>query len=330
MSHTLPRIYAFDVLKFLGALAIALLHFNWKIIPQGYLFVELFFMIGGFLLYQHLPVYKEHTLTTTLIKRLKDFYFYYILALVLKMILSQSIPSLSQILSSLLFLGDVGLGQRWHYEALWFLGVYLYCYMGYVFLYSRISEKNALNITVALVFITLFAIYTYSPDHALNKTYEMSVGPFQFGLLRGVAGIGMGILIAKMTNLYKEPKSFIYVIGESLSIIIVLHYLFLTATTDYDIINYVLIAIIISSLYLSPNCLNQLLEAIGKKFSYICSLSLPIYIFHCVVINILQKLNYSTNDYPPLLYLLLVVLFAIMMKTIYLFLTILIQKIKRS
>ena len=51
------RIYVFDLLKLLGAIGVSLLHYNWKLIPQGYLLVEMFFIMSGFCLY--LPSFWE-------------------------------------------------------------------------------------------------------------------------------------------------------------------------------------------------------------------------------------------------------------------------------
>lgn len=82
MKETSQRIYAFDLLKFIGAIGIATLHFNWKLIPQGYLFVEMFFIISGFLLYLNVERYKQQNYISILIKRIDSFYLFYILAII--------------------------------------------------------------------------------------------------------------------------------------------------------------------------------------------------------------------------------------------------------
>ena len=76
MNETSQRIYAFDLLKFIGAIGIATLHFNWKLIPQGYLFVEMFFIISGFLMYYHKDKYIESNIVKVIMTRISGYYLY--------------------------------------------------------------------------------------------------------------------------------------------------------------------------------------------------------------------------------------------------------------
>lgn len=309
------RIYAFDVLKLLGAIGIALLHFNWKLIPQGYLFVEMFFILSGYLLYSNISRYKEQNWVSILIKRLKSFYVLYIFVL-LGQILLNSKPSLPNFISALFLLGDIGLGDRFSYGALWFLGVYIYCFMFYILLFKTLQEKQALLITAVIVLICLFSFYTFSAYHALNKTYEMTIGPFQFGLMRGLAGIGWGICLHALTpKNYHLNQLLVNVVFILLSGLFVF-YIFHKVTPAYDFINYLVISGIIFLINSKKGCINILLQSLGRKFHYVCSLSLPIYIFHCLVIDILNKLNTSSQGYSPVLYMLWVVLMAVVMERI--------------
>ena len=306
------RIYAFDVLKFVGSIGIALLHFNWRLIPQGYLFVELFFIISGFLLYKNKVNYIEKDIKSILAKRLRSFYLLYLFVIIGQIFLN-NFPSFADFFSSLFMLGDIGLGKRFNYGALWFLGVYVYCFIFYVLIFKTFQVKQALFIIGIIMIVTLCSMYTFSPGHALNRTYEVTIGPFQFGLLRGIAGIGIGILCASVSSAEQE----ISILQLYISVFLVgllVFYLFHQATPSYDYINYIVICGLLQSLIIKNNKLSEFLNYLGQKFQYICSLSLPIYIFHCMVIVILKKLNYSTQDYPPLIYLLWVVLFAIVME----------------
>ena len=154
------RIYVFDLLKLLGAIGVSLLHYNWKLIPQGYLLVEMFFIMSGFCLYLRLPFYSRKSLWQIFARRLGSFYAFYLMALFLQIILSGKIPAPYLLANSVLFLGDLGIGPRFAYGSLWFLGVYLFCFMGYMFLFRVISVEKALLIIFATVFVLLCSAYT--------------------------------------------------------------------------------------------------------------------------------------------------------------------------
>ncbi len=266
-------------------------------------------MISGILLFQNLNHYMEQNYLSILVKRLKSFYIMFIVAIAFHAFLN-GLPPLFGIINSLLFLGDLGLGQRFNYGALWFLGVYVFSFMFYIAIFKSFSSSRSLFVIFSIVFISLFSVYTYSPDHVLNRTYEISIGPFQFGLIRGIIGIGLGILLGASFNPLSKIKKHHWLIIEIGAVLIMAKYLFLAPTPQYDFINYIIVAVLLSSISLSHNPLNSFINFIGKKFSYICSLSLPIYIFHSVVIDILKKMDYSANNYSPLLYIVEVIIFA--------------------
>lgn len=309
MKEMSQRIYVFDLLKFIGAIGIATLHFNWKLIPQGYLFVEMFFIISAFLLYLNVEQYKQQNYISILIKRIDSFYLFYILAIIAQISLNGA-PSLANFLSSLLFLGDIGLGQRYTYGALWLLGVYVFCFMFYIGIFFSLETKKAFLAVGIIVFLSLFSIYTYSPAHALNRTYEITVGPFQFGLLRGIIGIGWGILLATIGKKSILSSTKISWLG-LISIILILIYIFHQATPMYDIINYFTQSLLILMCYMHKEKLNQY---INGKISFIFSLSLPVYIFHPFVIDVLKKEDVDLSTFNWFIYIGLVLFMAISMR----------------
>lgn len=311
----MPRIYAFDVLKIFGALGISLLHFNWRLIPQGYLFVEMFFIMSGFCLYLHLSSYANKTLFEIFIKRLQTFYFYYLMVMLLQIILSEEFPPLYLLVNAAFFLGNLGFGIRWGYGALWFLPVYLLSFMFYVSLFKIISVKKALLIVWCIVFLSLWMVYNYSPAHNLNMVNEVTCGIFQLGILRGVIGIGLGILTAAVTLNFKQTE--IIKIAGILSFFFLINIIFRSATTNYDFISYIVFCTIISWCYIYSNLGNTIFEKLGKPLFYFCSLSLPVYVFHMFIVDLLIKAFNTTDNTPPIIYLIIVVLFAAAMKALY-------------
>ena len=289
------RIYVFDLLKLLGAIGVSLLHYNWKLIPQGYLLVEMFFIMSGFCLYLRLPFYSRKSLWQIFARRLGSFYAFYLMALFLQIILSGKIPAPYLLANSVLFLGDLGIGPRFAYGSLWFLGVYLFCFMGYMFLFRVISVEKALLIIFATVFVLLCSAYTYSPAHCLNRVSEAIVGPFQFGVLRGIIGLGWGILTAAAVVQLKQIKPVKCILAGGLSVAFLIYYLVHTATVSYDFINYAVIAVLVSSCYGGAEQLNKVFAGLGQKFFYFCSLSLPIYIFHMGCCRYDTKVRFYTS-----------------------------------
>ena len=81
------RIYVFDLLKLLGAIGVSLLHYNWKLIPQGYLLVEMFFIMSGFCLYLRLPFYSRKSLWQIFARRIGSFYAFYLINKIFKSVL---------------------------------------------------------------------------------------------------------------------------------------------------------------------------------------------------------------------------------------------------
>ena len=295
VNGTLNRIYAFDILKFFGAIGIALLHYDWHLIPQGFLLVEMFFMMSGFCLYLNINNYMSSNLKMLLVKRLKSFYILYIIALFGQMIVTERLFSLANFLNAIFFLDSIGLAKRYAYGAWWFLGVWLFCYLFYVNLFRVCSKKISVLIIFVIVFMGLCSIYTYSPGHNLNLVDQINIGPFQFGLIRGFVGIGFGILLSYFIEHMPKTNSYLTVLVMGVSLILLLTYLCASASSAYDLLNYIVVALIISCIYLSTNQCIHFMNILGERFKNVFSLSLAIYIFHPIVIHALKRV---LQNYP--------------------------------
>lgn len=310
------QIYAFNILKFFASIGIALLHFNWHIIPQGYLLVEMFFMLSGFFLFLNIENYQKLDVKKILWKKLKKFYLLYILALFGQMIVSGHLFSLADFLATVFFLDSLGISKRYAYGAWWFFGVWIFCYTFYIKMFSVYNQKKALFIIFSIVFVCISSAYTYSPGHCLNRVDQILIGPFQFGLIRGLSGIGLGILLSYLIKNMDKVNSTIIIVLEVLSLCLLLKYLCKDATSAYDFLNYVNVSSIILCVYLASDKYMYFVNLVGKKCKNFFSLSLPIYIFHPIVCYTLKKFNYEIQEYPVWLYLIWVVLLAFIMQYI--------------
>lgn len=96
-----------DLMKLFFSLIICTLHYNWRIVPQGYLCVEFFFISTGYLIYKRRQHYYDKDLLTLILRKLKSFYFYYLFLVILDGILrfaQGNQISVSDIVASLFFL----------------------------------------------------------------------------------------------------------------------------------------------------------------------------------------------------------------------------------
>lgn len=95
--------YCYNIIKFLGALIIASLHYNWKICPQGYLIADFFFILTGFLIYKGKEKYYNKSDFQIISSKLKSIYFYYIFLIILDLIyriIIGNIPNVVSFISS--------------------------------------------------------------------------------------------------------------------------------------------------------------------------------------------------------------------------------------
>ena len=160
-------------------------------------------------------------------------------------------------------------------------------------------------------------MYHISPNQSIMWTFEEDyyILSLPFCFWRGFVGIGIGLCYGQLSKI-KHSTLLICPSLLTIGLMSGIGYIFIAnlgAKYDYLIsfISGILLIIIYNN---NRAILIKFLNLFGKRFSYICSLSLPIYIFHVVVIDILKKLNYSTQDYPPLLYLFWVVLLSVVME----------------
>lgn len=313
------RIYAFDVLKFMLAIVIILFHLSWKLMPQGYLAVEIFFVISGFLMSLNYHKYQNGNILVLWKNRLYSYYAYYLIFLLLSFSFFIRPINLSDIINACFFLQFLGIGTRMVSNVLWFLGIYTYVYVIYLILIKNVkSEKLFTLLPICLVWI-MVKMYHISPNQSIMWTFEEDyyILSLPFCFWRGFVGIGIGLCCGQLS---KTKYSILLIFPSLLAIGLIsgIGYIFTTnlgARYDYLIsfISGILLIIIYNS---NQAILIKFLNFLGKRFYYICSLSLPIYIFHVVVIDVLKKMNYSTNDYPPLKYALEVVVFASLMQFI--------------
>ncbi|MEI0799709.1 acyltransferase family protein [Brachyspira intermedia] len=307
------RNYSIDIIKFIASIFIATLHFNWKFIPQGYLMVELFFIISGIFIFLKRDKYYDSSIFSIIIRKIKNIYPFYILSMLLYLFLIKFNTTLSDIIMSILLIPDIGIGNRIMPGYLWFIGVYFYIYIFYLILLKNTSEKSFILLTYIIVFFTMSILYFYS-EGILNRTYENYIFFLPQGFYRGILGIGIGIIIGYFIQNKEIKKSTIltYTIEIIISIFI-LYFVFRNVTKEYDFISYFAFSLLLILIFIYDN---RLLNYIGKKYNKLFSTYNVIYIFHGILILILFKYNFKNTLINLFIYIAILVSISILFKKI--------------
>lgn len=144
-----------------------------------------------------------------------------------------------------------------------------------------------ITIVAIALFVFVSAMYEASPPHTLNHTHEVMVGFLNFGLVRGVVGIGFGVILGLIVEkVNKKLPMFFSIFMIVMATLFICYYTKLAVTPKYDYINYFAMGLIVWMTYRTKDFMNQMLESCIKSRAW-CFIggSLEIYIFHMVVVE---------------------------------------------
>lgn len=195
-----------EFFRFLFMLVLAIWHFELiNFFKHGYLVVEFYFILSGFLLYQSFLKRNVGTVQYTL-KKIKRFYLEYLIAFALIYLLNLyymrfSFNSLSieyvfdnviRIIPELLFLQDMGIFRGGFNYPLWYLSVLI---VGGGLLYGMLNTSRRITINIILpVLIILVYTYLFSLEKSSLENWDI-IACFPLPLLRGMADISVGVLV---------------------------------------------------------------------------------------------------------------------------------------
>lgn len=309
MKEISQRIYAFDLLKFFLCIVIATFHFSWKYAPQGYLAVEIFFVISGFLMYYHKDKYIESNIVKVIMTRISGYYLYYVIFLFFSFVFIIRPINFSDILNSMLFLQFLGIGNKVISNILWFLGCYTYIYILYIILLKKYST-NLFNILPFLLIFFMVHMYTISPNKSIMWTYEKDYYIFglPFCVLRSIVSMGIGLCFGTIANRYPIKIRFSY-LYELFLLVMIFYIFFCNVGAAYDYLISLMAGVLCYLLH-CDNVTNHYRKP-NNSLMLICKLSLPVYIFHPFILDILNKKASNENWY---IYITLVLLFSTFMQ----------------
>jgi peptidoglycan/LPS O-acetylase OafA/YrhL len=240
------RIISVDILRIVLAFFIALLHLNWEFCPQGYLSVEIFFVLSGYFFALNYGAKRDIPIINALVRKIKPYYVYYIFAVIAFAVISGKTPSLSQSLNVLLMWNLIGMAPQYGLGGWWFLGVYTYVTVFYYLLFRLLPQKKALLLTVIGCFLLLNALYFLSPVNNINISKEVRVFNIIFGFCRGVLAVGVGILFGSVHERFKSLLPVWCRLAGLIILSIGVIYIFLhSVTAAYDFLIYPLSGLLV-------------------------------------------------------------------------------------
>ena len=328
------RSLALDFWKFIASIIISLLHYEWHIVPQGYLSVELFFLIAGYLIYSRRNHYQKQRMCTIFLSKITSIYTYWIIIVTLGVFFclftgkycwplktwAIMITKMLLFIPYLLETKITSIESFWlPFGQLWYIPVWLFVSLVAI---VRIKNARIVKYSIALfAFLFLAIVYNATNFHGLNITVEQSIGMVPFGVVRGLQDIFIGLLLGiisedlklwvKSTDITKNGKLFFTII--ELGCILVLFMIWTARNIAYNI-DYLFIAVFSVILLMNEIQLDYISTFLNteNKYNNFYKLSTPIYFYHFVIIQLMSTIGLlELNIYRIILYLVLVMVLSI-------------------
>lgn len=290
------RYTSIEALRFIFMLVIVAWHFS-RINPftHGYIAVDFFFILSGFLLYGSLVRHKYDALQYTIAK-LKRFYPEYFIVFIigfllkLKILLRDSdvVAIFFNAISECLLIHSVGIFGGGVNPASWYISVLL---VGGGILYAILHWNRKVALSVIFPLLVLLS-YTYllglggSLEQFANDRFISQC------LLRGMAGMALGIVLAAFFKRYSDllnRKHLWLDIACLLSMVIICIVLF--STKYYDRFALLAFSVLIVSCFVPSTLINRVFKSfIWKKLG---GGTFEMLLVHCPIIWVVNNLTRS-------------------------------------
>lgn len=317
--------HSIEALRFIFMLVIAVWHFG-RINPftHGYIAVDFYFILSGYLLYNSYNRHKYDALQYTLAK-LKRFYpeyfIIFVVAFFMKLnILLRDSDTASVLMNSMsegLLLHGVGIFDGSINPASWYVSVLL---VGGGILYSTLYCNKKASLSFIFPILVLFS-YTYLLGFNGSLEQFANDGFVSQCLLRGMAGMALGTILAAFKDRYTmvlEKKSRWLDVACLLAVIIVCVVLF--SAMHYDRFALLAFSILVISCFVPSTLINRVFKSgVWMKLG---GITFEMLLVHCPIIWVINNLTRSIILSPigflglTIVYIILVLLSSVALKFI--------------
>lgn len=292
----MKRNYAIDFFRIFFTCLICMHHFqdvfNVSIIKSGYVAVEFFFILSGFLLYKSFQRNPEESAVKYTIKKLRRLYPEYLLAFSICFILNLLqknegwVDYIFKAVQEITLTQNIGIFKGSFNYPLWYLSVLIF---GGYLLYALLKKNKKDTIHILLPAIIIF---TYSILLKEGKGLENwnTINGLYIPLLRGIADMSIGILVANAVNSEYWKKLELHIKG--LYVIEIISYILLgiliMLETKYEMTCIIFISILIGATQIDNSLTNRLFNR--RIIGNIALLTYPMYLNHASILILVSWL----------------------------------------
>lgn len=290
------KLVSIEALRFIFMTIIAIWHFG-RINPftHGYIAVDFFFILSGFLIYNSYIRHKYDALEYTIAK-LKRFYPEYIIVFLISFFMklrillrdNDIVTVLLNAISEGTLIHGIGIYSGYVNPPSWYVSVLL---IGGGILYSILFYNRKLAISIIFPLFTLLS-YTYLLG--INGSLEQfaTVGCVSQCLLRGMSGMALGIILSAFSRRYTEVfinRDVLLNILCIISITIICVVLF--AIQNYDNIALLVFSLLIVSCVIPNLLFNKIFKL--KIWTKLGGVTFEMLLVHSPVIWVINNLTRS-------------------------------------
>lgn len=302
-KKTLVRRNGFiELLRFIVCMYVCIHHYAYDWSPSGYLGVDFFFVLSGFLLMRHFNANENDGVspgkaalqyTRGRYRRLLPHYmFTFLLSVILTQMIAHSVtlPSLiSNNLWELLLLEGAGFSDNLMIEPGWYCSSLILA--GYLVYFLLKKCKENYLYFIAPVSLLLIWGWMYQKIGHLNRWTQYDTFVFT-GTLRGFAEIGLGCICCQICEKLREKEgknfSVISTVAESLCFAYMMYIVVAAGPSRADFVCAFAMAVLITSAFLQWSLFSKLFVE-SRLANYLGEISMAIYLNHLV----LSKIDFS-------------------------------------
>ena len=285
-----------EALRFIFMLVIAVWHFG-RINPftHGYIAVDFFFILSGFLLYVSFVRHKYDALQDTIadLKRFYPEYFIvFIIAFLLKLKIllrdSNAVTIFFNAISECLLIHSVGVFGGCVNPASWYVSVLL---VGGGILYAVLHWNRKVALSIIFPLLVLLS-YTYLLGFGGSLEQFANDGFISQCLWRGMAGMAVGIVLAAFRERYSDflnRKHQWLDIACLLSVAII--YIVLFSNKHYDRFALLAFSVLIVSCFIPSTLINRLFKS--SIWGKLGGITFEMLLVHCPIIWVVNNLTRS-------------------------------------